>query len=106
MESRELLHLLLYDAVKNRAQQARNALAPILEYDAAHGGDLLRTLHTYLAHNCNASRTAHALYLHRSGLLYRLGRIEDLLGVRLTSFEDRVALEVAVLSVTAGWSYS
>lgn len=74
-------------------------LEPLLTYDSLHGGDLVHTLHVYLALGCNASRAAEALYLHRSGLLYRLGRIEELLGVRLDEFGSRVALELAVLSV-------
>jgi len=84
------------------ASDAAVALEPLIAYDRNHSGDLVRTLHIYLALGCNASRAAEALYLHRSGLLYRLGRIEDLLGVDLTSFRERVALEIAVLGIEDG----
>lgn len=77
---------------------AKRALSPLASYDREHGGDLCRTLATYLACGCNASRTATALYLHRSGLLYRLRRIESLLGVNLDTFEVRTALSIAVLA--------
>jgi purine catabolism regulator len=89
---------LLQAAVEGRTEAAHEALSPLLEYDSTHAGDLFRTLTSYLQHGCNATRCAESLYLHRSGLLYRLGRIEDLLGVRLGEFEDRVALEIAVLA--------
>ena len=76
---------------------AKDALAPLHAYDARHNGDLVRTLSVYLTHGCNASRAAEELYLHRSGLLYRLARIEALLGVSLASFRDRLALELAIV---------
>jgi len=99
---RGTLNRLLADAVTAAASDAAVALEPLIAYDRNHSGDLVRTLHIYLALGCNASRAAEALYLHRSGLLYRLGRIEDLLGVDLTSFRERVALEIAVLGIEDG----
>jgi purine catabolism regulator len=79
---------------------APQALAPLLRYDAQHGGDLLETLRVFFELGGNASRSAEALYLHRSGLLYRLRRIEDLLAVRLDAYPDRLALELAVHVLT------
>jgi sugar diacid utilization regulator len=96
------LNRVLANAVAAAACGAVDALDPLLTYDRNHAGDLVRTLHVYLASGCNASRAAEALYLHRSGLLYRLGRIEDLLGVDLSSFRERVALEIAVLGIEDG----
>jgi DNA-binding PucR family transcriptional regulator len=96
------LDRLLANAVAAAASGAAAALEPLIAYDRNHAGDLVRTLRVYLALGCNASRTAEALYLHRSGLLYRLGRIEDLLGVDLSSFRERVALEIAVLGIEDG----
>ena len=72
-------------------------LEPLRTYDCAHGGDLVRTLRVYFEGGCNASQTAERLYLHRSGLLYRLRRIEQLFGFRLDTFPERVALEVSIL---------
>jgi DNA-binding PucR family transcriptional regulator len=47
----------------------------------------------------NASATAEVLFLHRSGLLYRLRRIEALLGFGLDVFEHRAAVEVAIIAL-------
>ena len=102
LRSIEILNRLLANAVAAAAPGAAAALEPLIAYDRNHSGDLVRTLRVYLASGCNASRTAEALYLHRSGLLYRLGRIEDLLGVNLSSFRERVALEIAVLGIEGG----
>jgi DNA-binding PucR family transcriptional regulator len=70
-------------------------------YDQLHSGDLLNTLKTYLRLQANASAAAEALFLHRSGLLYRLRRIEDLLALRLDVFEHRAAIELALLALDA-----
>jgi DNA-binding PucR family transcriptional regulator len=93
------LHDALRLAIESSQSFAEAALAPLIEYDRVHGGDLVRTLGVYLASGSNASRSAEQLYLHRSGLLYRLRRIEDLLGTRLDVFEDRVALEIVILAL-------
>ncbi|MGI8827022.1 MAG: helix-turn-helix domain-containing protein [Chloroflexota bacterium] len=92
----------LLDAAMSATRlRAGTALEPLAAYDRRHNADLLRTLATYLAHGCNATRSAEALYLHRSGLLYRLARIEALLGTSLIPFRVRVALELAVLSLAS-----
>lgn len=85
-------------AIDGAAQYAEPVLAPLRTYDTTHGGDLVHTLTVYLAVGANASKAADELFLHRSGMLYRLRRIEALCGVRLDHFEDRVALEIAVLA--------
>jgi purine catabolism regulator len=98
MNTVESLDLILASSTEVAREHAARALSPLSEYDREHGGDLVRTLATYLACGCNASRTAAALYLHRSGLLYRLRRIETLLGLNLDNFETRTALSIAVIS--------
>lgn len=90
----------LHAAVEASREAARALLAPLVEYDRESGGDLVRTLEVYLASGGNAVRSAERLYLHRSGMLYRLSRIEAILGVRLDVFEHRVALEIAVLAIS------
>ena len=39
----------------------------------------MKTLRTYLDENLNATRTAEALFIHRSTLLYRLEKIKEIL---------------------------
>src|SRR5438132_216130 len=59
-------------------------------------GVLLETLGAYLAPNCSPTEAADLLHLHRNTVLYRLGRIEDLLGVDLPNAEVRLALHLAL----------
>jgi DNA-binding PucR family transcriptional regulator len=98
MKTDEALRLILSSSTEVARGHALCALSPLDEYDREHGGDLRRTLATYLACGCNASKTAGELYLHRSGLLYRLRRIESLLGLNLDNFEVRTALSIAIIS--------
>mgnify|MGYP000847676764 CR=1 FL=1 len=51
------------------------------EYDRAHGSELLPTLKAYLRNNMNAVKTAKELFIHRSTMVYRLERIEELTGL-------------------------
>jgi len=60
------------------------------------GGVLLLTLDAYLATNGSPTDAADRLHLHRNTVLYRLGRIEDLLGVDLRNAEVRLGLHLAL----------
>ena len=60
------------------------------------GGVLLQTLGAYLATNGSPTDAADRLHIHRNTVLYRLGRIEDLLGVDLRDAEVRLGLHLAL----------
>ena len=68
----------------------RALISPLREHDRARGSDLVRTLRTYFATGTNASEAADRLFLHRNSMLYRLERIQKLIGLDLK--DDRVAL--------------
>jgi purine catabolism regulator len=71
-----------------------DALARLRAKDRA--GVLLQTLGAYLATNGSPTDAAERLHLHRNTVLYRLGRIEDLLGVDLRNAEVRLSLHLAL----------
>lgn len=60
------------------------------------GGVLRQTLTAYLATNGSPTDAADRLHLHRNTVLYRLGRIEDLLKVDLRDAEVRLMLHLAL----------
>jgi len=60
------------------------------------GGELLKTLGAYLATNGSPTDAANRLHLHRNTVLYRLGRIEDLLQADLRDAEVRLSLHLAL----------
>jgi len=57
---------------------------------------LAETLAVYLDAAGDVKATANALSLHRSGLYYRLHRIEQLTGLRLDDGDDRLLAHIAV----------
>ncbi len=65
-------------------QVAAPALNVLKEHDRAHSTELLKTLQVYLTSWCNATEAARRLYIHRTSLLKRLTRIEELTELNLT----------------------
>jgi hypothetical protein len=91
-------HLLLLAAVPEELRQSfrSRVLGPVLDYDAAHRSELVRTLEVFLRHSGSWSQAAAELHLHVNTLRYRIGRVADLTGRDLSSFPDRVDLYLAL----------
>lgn len=68
----------------------------LVEYDQAHGTELVRTLEAFFAHNGSVRRVAAALYLHYNTVLYRLERIQQLTGMDLKDPDCRLSLQIAL----------
>lgn len=64
-----------------------DVLRPVIDYDEAHGGDLLPTIRTWLEHDRQTDKAAQALHIHPNTLLYRVRRFETITGRSLTSTE-------------------
>ena len=64
-----------------------DVLRAAIDYDDAHGGDLLPTIRTWLEHDRQTERAAHALHIHPNTLLYRVRRFEQITGRSLASTE-------------------
>lgn len=59
------------------------ALIALVRYDGKYGTDFCSVLHTYLKNDRNTSATASELYIHRNTMLYKLKRIEEIMGESL-----------------------
>jgi sugar diacid utilization regulator/GAF domain-containing protein len=77
---------------------ARSALTPILDHDREHGSDLLGTLRVYLEEDRVQRRTAARCFIHVNTVVYRVNRIEQLVGRSLddpsTVFDLTLALRI------------
>ena len=77
---------------------ARRVLRPLLEPERGHGGDLLRTLQVFLEEDRVQRRAAARCFVHVNTIVYRVRRIEELLGVDLgdpsTVFDLTLALRI------------
>ncbi len=74
----------------------QETLGPLLEYDARHDGTYIKTLESYFHYNGNLSQTARTMHFHRNSLIYRLERIEEILGRSLEDAELRLSLQIAL----------
>jgi PucR family transcriptional regulator, purine catabolism regulatory protein len=71
-------------------------LTPLVTYDERHRTALVSTLAAYFAHNGNMARTAHVLNIHRNTLVYRLGRITEILQLDMDDADVRLNLQLAL----------
>jgi DNA-binding PucR family transcriptional regulator len=69
---------------------------PLDRYDAGHTAHLRATLEAYYEAGGRLEPAARALHIHVSTLRYRLGRVEELLGVDPREGDARLDLEVAL----------
>lgn len=74
----------------------QETLGPLLAHDARNDGTLVETLEGFFRCNANLSETARAMHLHRNSLLYRLDRIEAILGRSLEDPELRLSLQISL----------
>lgn len=81
------------------ADQARFLISPdILRLEEAagqHSFSPVDTLRAYLECNCNLSRTAERLYIHKNTLLYRLNHIRGIIRCDLNDADHRLLLALS-----------
>jgi DNA-binding PucR family transcriptional regulator len=86
----------LADNPELRAFQ-RDVLGPLEASDAARRSEFVRTLDAFLRAGGNHMRAARDLNVHRNTLIYRLERIQELLGgANLEDPEMRLNLQLAL----------
>src|SRR5205807_10135103 len=90
---------LIFHLAGNPALRAfqRDVLGPLEASDAARRSEFVRTLDAFLRAGGNHMRAARDLNVHRNTLIYRLERIQELLGgVNLEDPEARLNLQLAL----------
>ncbi len=89
---RRLLAGVSHDELERFCVEALDALE---QHDADTGSALVRTLEVFAA--CGeTSQTARVLRTHRNTVLYRVQRIQELVGADIRDPEQRLALHVAL----------
>lgn len=59
--------------------------------------EIITTLETFFAMNCNVSDTAKQLFIHRNTLLYRLDKLKQDTGLDVRLFRDAVLVKIILL---------
>ncbi|KIR02246.1 hypothetical protein P261_01061 [Lachnospiraceae bacterium TWA4] len=70
-------------------------LLALKKYDENNSSNLFNTLDIYLKNERNAMKTSRELYIHRSTLLYRLEKINDILQLDLDDADTRLYLSLS-----------
>lgn len=75
--------IILREAAKRLGVRAicADSILAMYEYDNSHDSEYFSTTDMYLRNNLNITKTAQDLDIHRTTLLYRLGKISELFGV-------------------------
>lgn len=92
------VHQLLLAGVPDELRRAlrRRVLGPVFDYDAQHDGNLIATLTAFLDCSGSWAKAASLLHVHVNTLRYRIARIEELIGVDLSDFGQRVDVYLAL----------
>lgn len=87
-----VLPFIWYQATKeiDAHQLFHPAIRTLIAYDKKEHSEMVKTVYEYMKHRYNATQTAHALFIHRTSMLFRLQRIEFLTGIDWDNWEDRI----------------
>lgn len=58
--------------------------------------ELRKTLQSFLGFNCEITKTANELYLHRNTIKYRIKQCEEILGLSVQNAENSLSLRIAL----------
>ena len=75
--------------------RAANALRVLKSYDSRHGTNNLELLFEYLTNERRASDAAQVMHMHRNNVIYRIGKISDMIGMDLNDSGTRFRLLLA-----------
>jgi sugar diacid utilization regulator len=94
------VYRLLFRAMATDPEEVQRFFAetvePLVNHDREYHTDLLSTLESYLANDCNMNATARAVYAHRHTVAHRLGRIRELTALDPALGEDRERLGLGI----------
>lgn len=82
------------------------ALLALSSYDERHGSELMDTLFCYLEVAGSTSKAARLLSLHKNTMLYRLGRIREIIEMDLSSGENLFLLQISFRILIAAGLFS
>ncbi len=88
--------LLLQNSEGDLTDFMEEVLGPLITYDKSKKGELMPTLFAWLEHNQKAKEAAESLHIHTNTLMYRLKRIEEILGVSLSDSSQFLNIHLAI----------
>ena len=59
--------------------------------------ETIQTIRQFFEDSLNISEASRNLYIHRNTLVYRLDKLQKLLGLNIRNFEDAMTLKIALM---------
>ena len=59
--------------------------------------EMIHTIEKFFENSLNLSETARQLYIHRNTLIYRLDKVQRIIGLDLRAFDDAVTFKMMML---------
>ena len=75
---------------------AENILGRLINYDEIHKTDYMYVLSKLLENDCNATRTAEVLFIHRNTMKYKIKAIKEILGCDIFETYNRSKIVLAM----------
>ena len=75
---------------------AAEVLGKLAEHEHEHKSEYLSTLACYFRENNSPQRASRLLHVHPNTVAYRIKRIEEITGLRLDNYRDRLIAQVAL----------
>lgn len=98
-DSMGILRLLMHiDDVKYFKSYYQKTVMKIDVYDAMNQTNLMNTLKVYLKCNGSTQKSAKLLFVHRNTVLYQLKKIEEILGMDLNDFSNRMECAAGIMA--------
>ena len=83
-----------------RELQEHSAFQKLSAFDEKNDTDYQTTLRCYMENNCNMNSAAERLNIHRNSLLYRIHKIEEILGYNITDSEENIYMLFSSLLIS------
>jgi len=61
--------------------------------------ETITTINKFFENNLNVSETARQLYIHRNTLVYRMGKLQEAIGLDMRNFDDAVTFKIVMMVV-------
>ncbi|WP_219460126.1 PucR family transcriptional regulator [Nonomuraea rhizosphaerae] len=93
--------LLQVPDVETLREFAVDMLGEVLRYEKKHRSEYTSTLMCYFQENNSPQRASKRLHVHPNTVTYRIHRVEELTGLDLNTYRDRLAAQVALEIIEA-----
>lgn len=71
-------------------------LGKLKQYDIQNNAILINTLSSYFKNDCSLKHTAEEMFIHKNSVIYRIRKVEEITGLKLSNPEDRFNLQLCV----------